>query len=430
MPFEEAVKFLQNKIKLPTTGYTDVWQAQHSVAFVVAGAESDALLEDFYNALHNAMTKGTGLVAFQTSFDEIVAKHGWSYNGSAGWRSKLIYNTNITQAYNVGQYQQMMSVIELRPYWQYKHISIINPRIEHVHLDGLILPADHPFWDYYMPQNGYGCQCKVYSLSRPEAKSAWEAKGKTGADDAPEIEWREKMVGTNGSNPRMVQYPVAKVMKDGKVMEVAVDPSFAYNPAKSYLDPLTVPRLTGYDAVLAERKAAAFPAGTVLPPLPEATVIKPSVLLPVSTEPAEAVESFLNVFGADLNQGAVFEDATGTPLAITQRLFADETGSLAAVSTADIEAMNLLAMTLIEPDEVWHHWEQDNPPDLSPDIPKRWRLKRRYLRVFEVDGSQQLGIAAFEWSRKGWTSSVTLMSNGASDSMDSLRVGTLVYGKE
>jgi hypothetical protein len=418
-PFKEAIDFFGNKIKLPTSGYTDIWREQHSHAFVVAGAANDALVEDFYNALHHAMTKGTGLVAFQKSFDEIVAKHGWSYNGSAGWRSKLIYQTNITQAYNAGQYQQMMSVIDLRPYWQYAHISIINPRVEHQHLDGLIIAADDPFWDYYMPQNGYGCQCRVYSLSRPEARRAWEAQGKTGADTAPEIVWEEKVVGKNGSNPRTVRTPKG------------IDPSFAYNPGKAWLEPLTVPRLTGYDAVLAERKIPAFPAGTVLPPLPKATVVKPSILLPVGTDPAVAVESFLNVFDANLEKGVVFEDAAGVPVAVTKRLFADETGSFAGLNAAQIEAMDLLAMTLAEPDEIWHHWEADKDnPDSLPDVQKRWRLKRRYLRVFEMDGEQTLGISAFEWSHQGWVSSTAFMNEGAADTMDSLRVGNLVYSKD
>lgn len=418
LPFNEAIDFFENKLKLPTTGYSDIWREQHSHAFVVAGAANDALVEDFYNALHGAMTKGTGLKAFQQSFDEIVAKHGWSHHGSAGWRSKLIYQTNITQAYNAGQYQQMMSVVHLRPYWQYKHISIVNPRVEHQHLDGLIVAADDPFWDYYMPQNGYGCQCKVYSLSRSEASSAWEAQGKTGADTPPPIVWEEKVVGKNGSNPRTVMTPKG------------VDPSFAYNVGKAWLEPLTVPRLTGYDAVLAQRPARAFSAGAIVPPLPKPTLIKPNVLLPASTDAAAAVESFLNVFGVDLEQGAVFEDAAGVPVAVTKRLFADEMGSFAGVETAQIETMNLLAMTLVEPDEIWHHWEADNNPDVLPDVQQRWRLKRRYLKVFSIEGTQTLGVSAFEWSHKGWVSSTAFMSEGAAENIDSLRMGSLVYEKD
>ena len=422
VPFNEAVSFFENKLKLPTASYTDIWREQHSHAFVVAGAQTDALVEDFYNALHSAMTAGTGLKAFQADFDTIVAKHGWSYHGTPGWRSKLIYDTNIRQAYNAGQYSQMQAVAHLRPYWQYVHVSITNPRPAHVHLDGLIIAADDPFWNYYMPQNGYNCQCKVNSLSRSEASDIWTKAGKSGPDTAPPLEWEEKTVGTTGSNPRTVMTPKG------------IDPGFAYNPGKAWLEPMTVPRLTGYDAVLAERKAA-FPAGTVRPPLPVATVVKPALLLPASTAPAVAVEDFLNVFGADLEQGAVFEDAVGTPVVITKRLFADESGSFAALDEKQIQSMNLLAMALIEPDEIWWHWEQDSGnPDLLPDTVGRWRLKRRYLRTFKIAGQAQAAVTAFEWSRsKGWTGSTALMQSFESDvekSLDTLRVGRLVYAKE
>ena len=47
LPFTEAIDFYKSKIKLPSSGWTDIWQEQHSHAFVVAGATHDALVEDF-----------------------------------------------------------------------------------------------------------------------------------------------------------------------------------------------------------------------------------------------------------------------------------------------------------------------------------------------------------------------------------------------
>ena len=108
VPFDEAISFFTNKLQLPTSGYTDIWRERHSHAFVVAGANNDALVEDFYNAIHKTMRDGTGLKAFQNDFNDIVAKHGWSHHGSAEWRSRLIYDTNVRQSYNAGQYQQLM----------------------------------------------------------------------------------------------------------------------------------------------------------------------------------------------------------------------------------------------------------------------------------------------------------------------------------
>ena len=58
LPFQEAIVFFKNKIKLPSSGWTDIWQEQHSHAFVVAGAASDALVEDLYNAIVQAKRAG------------------------------------------------------------------------------------------------------------------------------------------------------------------------------------------------------------------------------------------------------------------------------------------------------------------------------------------------------------------------------------
>ena len=423
-PFDEAIQFFENKIKLPTASYTDIFAEQHSHAIVVAGAMNDALVEDFYNALHKAMTEGTGLKAFQADFDNIVAQHGWSHHGTAEWRSKLIYQTNISQAYNAGKYQQMMAVAHLRPIWTYKHISIINPRIPHVHLDGFTRPADDPVWDYIMPQNGYGCQCQVNSYSMTE----WN---KTGLElsESPTIDWHEKTIGTRGSNPRNVKYPVINLVKNGEKLQAPIDVGFAYNPAKAYLEPFTVPPLKGYDAVLKTRSLNDLPIDkSIAPPLPTPQKIESKLLLPANTEPKKAVEDFLNLFGATIEKGAVIEDAAGSKVVLTKRLFADETGSFAAVEAKTVENMNLLALSLADPDEVWYHWEQDKAKtDIMSDVPLRWRLKRRYIKTFEIAGEQKTAVTAFEWSRIGWVGETTLITEGLQDEMDKLRVGALIY---
>lgn len=194
LPFSESIDFFKAKIKLPSSSWTDIWQEQHAHAFVVAGATHDALVEDFYRAVQKAKWAGGGYDEFRTRFQEIATKHGWAYNGTPGWRSRIIYDTNITQAYNAGQYQQMMAVKHLRPYWRFRHTSTEHPRLQHLAWDGLILPADDPWFDSHMPQNGWGCKCRVDSLSRIEASREWEKAGKSGPDEAPPIEMEMRII--------------------------------------------------------------------------------------------------------------------------------------------------------------------------------------------------------------------------------------------
>lgn len=426
LPFTEAIDFYRAKIKLPTSGWTDIWQQQHSHAFVVAGAQSDALLEDLYNAIQDAKQNGGGYADFKTRFQEITTRQGWSYNGTPNWRSRIIYDTNITQSYNAGRYVQMQAVKNLRPFWQYRHTSIEHPRLNHKAWDGIILSADDAWWDTHMPQNGWGCKCRVDSLSRYEANQELAKQGKTEPDKAPPIEWQDVIVGKNGSNPRTVQVPKG------------IDAGFGYNVGKAYLEPLTVPPLQGYDAVLKER-GVAWPTSFDVPKLPKPTTIDKAAILPPDTPPEQAVTDFLDVFGADMQTGAVFTDAAGSSLAITKALFTDAAGEfkwLAKDKADRLQYINLLAMTLIEPDEIWWMWEKDVANSkANPDAPAKWRLKRRYLRAFEIDGEGKYAIGVFEWNKTGWSGS-TIFATRDSDSeakqfryFDAQRRGKLVYKK-
>ncbi|MDI1357498.1 PBECR2 nuclease fold domain-containing protein [Methylobacter sp.] len=242
----------------------------------------------------------------------------------------------------------------------------------------------------------------------------------------PPIEVVEKVVGANGSNPHTVW--VAK----------GIDPGFAYNPGKAYLDPLTVPPLQGYDAVLRKRDKP-WPTGFTPPPVPKPTKVSPNILLPADTAPEVAVQDFLDVFGASMEQGAAFTDAAGSTLAVTKTLFHDGSGQfkwLAKPEKLDrLQYVNLLAMTVIEPDEIWWAWEEDRSwSSNNPNTPKRWRLKRRYLRAFALETAAEYGISVFEWSSAGWTGSTAFMAEPSSDKarlkyFNKQRVGRLVYQK-
>jgi uncharacterized protein with gpF-like domain len=159
LPFDEAIDFFQKKINVPTLKWDDLWKGEHAKGFMVAGAYKDDLLGDFRDAVDKAISQGTTLADFRKDFDAIVQRYGWSYHGSRNWRSELIYSTNIRTAYAAGRYQQQMDpdVLAQRPYWLYKHGDSRVPRPEHLAWDGLVLPADDPWWNTHYPPNGWGC---------------------------------------------------------------------------------------------------------------------------------------------------------------------------------------------------------------------------------------------------------------------------------
>lgn len=415
LPFKEAIDFQTNKIKLPTSGWTDIWEQQHSKAFVVAGAQSDALLEDLYNAMQDAKQNGGGYADFKERFQEITTRHGWSYNGTPGWRSRIIYSTNITQAYNAGRYTQMQAVKHLRPFWMYRHTSIEHPRLQHKSWDGLILPADDPWFDTHMPQNGWGCNCKIYSLSRTEAATEWGKQGKDGPDTAPEIIWEDRIVGKNGSNPRLATTPQG------------IDPGFGYNVGKAYHDPLALQPFEGYQEVF-EKRGIKWPQNNPLP-LPAITKEPADSVLPMDVDPQIAITDFLDVFGASVDRASVFTDNTGVSLVISKALFQDGKGNfkwdLKGKKRERLAYINLMAKSLIDPDEIWYSWVKDNVEE------GRWRLKRRYVKLFEIEGKDLVAITIFEHSRLGWGGSTTFVRMRDLEGYlnDKIRNGNLAFRK-
>lgn len=212
LPFGDAIDFFRNKVRVPTRTWTDIFEGAHARAFVIAGATKDQLLKDFQGAILKAIAEGTTLEEFRKDFDNIVARHGWSYNGGRGWRTRVIYHTNLRQAHMAGQWRQFQRLKEQRPYLRYIALQGGDRRPEHQKLHGLVLPVDHPLWKIIMPMNGWGCKCTVQSLSERDMKRFGYEVTKT----PPKLEFETRKINTV-SGPINIKTPKG------------IDPGFGFN---------------------------------------------------------------------------------------------------------------------------------------------------------------------------------------------------------
>ncbi|MCF6246911.1 MAG: hypothetical protein L3J69_06065 [Desulfobacula sp.] len=214
-PFDEAVQFFQDKLNIPTKRFDDLIKGMHAKGFMVAGVMKADLLSDMRGAVDRAVSRGDTLEDFRKNFDSIVEKHGWVYKGGRNWRTKVIYHTNVRSSYNAGRWKQMNEpdVVKLRPYFMYRHSGSAHPRKEHLAWHGLVLAYNDPFWNTHTPQNGWGCNCRLDSLSKRDLKKM----RKSGPDSAPKIKHREYKD------------------RDGKKhkVPVGIDPGFDYNVGKA-----------------------------------------------------------------------------------------------------------------------------------------------------------------------------------------------------
>ena len=401
LPFKEQIEFFRRKLNIPTTGWTDIYIHEHDYAFMVAGANRDAIVADFRTAVEKAIAEGTTLEDFRKDFDRIVARHGWDYNGGRNWRSRVIYETNLSTSYAAGRWEQLQAA----PYWQYDHADWVQtPREQHEAWDGLVLAKDDPWWRTHYPPNGWGCQCSVRGLWPRDLQRL----GKTGPDTAPPVQWVERTIGKNSPNgPRTVQVPQG------------IDPGFEYAPGRSRLQSAIpperpVPPVPGSAGGhgLPNRRPSADDA------LPAPRVVSAAVLLAKGLEPQAYAQAFLKHFDASIEQPAIFEDVIGERVAVGKELFQTAQGEWKADKRERGPYMPLLAQALIDPDEIWVRLEWHYAQ-------KKALVRRRYVARFEIEGQQAPALVVFDRGEDGWYG--TTAFSGPDQSPEAWRVGTRLY---
>lgn len=180
LPPDEAIKYFEKKGYQVSFDWHEMKREAHTRAFTVAGVTQLDVLVDIRKAVEDAQNTGKSFESFKKDLQPLLEKKGWwgkknierpdgsqkEVDLSAPWRLKTIYRTNMQTAYMAGRYKGMKDSARLRPYWKY--IAVMDGRTRDAHrlLNGKILRHDDPFWDKYYPPNGWGCRCRVASLSK------------------------------------------------------------------------------------------------------------------------------------------------------------------------------------------------------------------------------------------------------------------------
>ncbi|MWP48824.1 MULTISPECIES: PBECR2 nuclease fold domain-containing protein [unclassified Gilliamella] len=398
LPFKEQIEFFRRKANVPTNSYVDIYNNEHDYAFVVAGANRNALLNDFRAAIDKAISQGTTLDEFRKDFAEIVERHGWSYNGGFNWRTRIIYETNLNSSYQAGRYQQLRDA--KFPYMEYLHSDYVeHPRELHQSWDHLVLDFNDPWWNTHFPPNGYGCQCRVRGRTTGDLKRM----GKNQPDKAPTINWVDRVIGENSGNPRIVRVPEG------------IDPSFEHIPGQSRLDNF-VPNPLDTDPTLKR----GLPSSKATDEWPAIREVSKNRLLEKGLTEADYANIFLNEFGATLTKPAIFKDVAGDALVIGKQLFTvSKTGELKVTKRGREQFLLLLADSLKQPDEIWTRMEYFD--HLQKSV-----VRRRYISRFMIDGEVKPMLAVFEVGDDGWLG-VTTFAPDNPEYLEQLRVGVRVF---
>lgn len=391
--FQEAINYFRDKVNVKGEAWDSLWQGQHATAFTVAGAMKDDLLCDLRQAVDKAISQGVSLADFRKQFKTIVAKNGWvDFTGSdtkAGinWRTKVIYDTNVRQAYNAGRWQQLQQF----DIWVYHHGDSRNPRPVHLSWNGLALKKDDPWWRIHFPQNGWGCKCYVTGYSAVRAK----VKGITvgSAPDDGTFEYVNKTTGEVSLVPK------------------GIDPGFDYSIGEAKFGR----RLS--EQQFAEWQETKTPAWKSLTSGNWQTADRPERLqqrdLPVelmasATTTQETVMALRTVLGGDEK---LFTTPAGTVL-IDAQVLGEHIKAERSIY------FPLLADALENPQEIWLSFEQHQATG-------KVVLKTRFITVYALrDGRAILVVTnAIKGVLSGWT----FFSAGDLKYLNKQRIGELLY---
>lgn len=408
-PFKEQIEFFRQKRGKPTKAWTDAMRGTHDRAFVIAGATDLAMLSDFQTAIADIMEKGGTLQDFRNDFDRIVSKYGWTYKGEYGWRTRVIFETNMRTSYMAGRLKQMRDpdVLKLRPFWEYRHGETRKPKIprpSHEALHGRIYRHDDPWWNTHFPPNDWYCSCGVRSLSLRDLKR----RGKDGPDEAPAdlmMPMIDPISGTLIEQPQGIG--LGWDYMPGDLWERGLTPSTLMDEGRELLDN---PRM----------------AVTIDTPEPLSDLVKAAKpfkakLLTDGQTPEDYVRAFLKPFGADIDRAVLFEDKSGTKIPVSDLLFRNRDGQLKALKRNRHRVMSMMAEALLDPDEIWMGVARKvESGDLVVD--------RRYIRVDPKTAMQ----IVFEIGEKTWeavTSFDFTDKKGDADfaALEKRRVGKLIY---
>ncbi len=162
LPPVDAIDYLKKKGFKIGWDWHETLDDAHSRAFTVAKVARIDLLQDIRKSLITALENGQSFEKWKADLTPVLQEKGWwgrktvknpegieqEVQLGSPRRLRTIYDTNMKSAYSAGRYKAMLAGSETRPYWEWRHTTINNPRKRDLVLNGRIFRFDDPFGMY------------------------------------------------------------------------------------------------------------------------------------------------------------------------------------------------------------------------------------------------------------------------------------------
>ncbi len=160
---KEAIDYFRRKRVVTKKEFNKLEREAKAASFTVQGIYRSDVLEAFKTEISNALDSGQTQKFVVDRFKKILDGAGHKMLGD--FHLESIFRTNMQMAYGVGRRKAMEESAEYLPYWQYSAVGDDRTRPSHLALDGLVFPANHPFWDTKFPPWEINCRCSTFSVA-------------------------------------------------------------------------------------------------------------------------------------------------------------------------------------------------------------------------------------------------------------------------
>lgn len=158
-PNEQAAEWLKSKPIVSREVFDSLLPDLQGRAFLISGIEDATVAADI-RATIAELPRGQ---SWEASKQTIVDKLGPFFDAkAAAARATLLLRTHGFQAYRTASHAVMERQKNVFTYWQYLTVGDERVRPSHRALDGVIAPANSPFWED--KPGGWGCRCRKVPL--------------------------------------------------------------------------------------------------------------------------------------------------------------------------------------------------------------------------------------------------------------------------
>lgn len=170
--FDEAIEWFRQKLSMSAKDYYALEEELRAQAFTISGVGNLDTIQQVYDALDKALSKGTGFAKFQKEVKASLESAWGRSDKVTGWRIENIYRTNVQSAYAAGRYEQQTEpdALELRPYWQFSAVLDGNTSAICSKANGVVLRNDDPWWNTHIPPLHFSCRSAIRTLTTKQAE--------------------------------------------------------------------------------------------------------------------------------------------------------------------------------------------------------------------------------------------------------------------